>query len=77
MLNLQISLHIVTFSFLHSYFTAVKNYIKSIPHNPDFKQPPKNEAFENIWGKGENAGNHHFLFFPKCFLPSARLISVY
>ena len=22
---------------------------------------------ENIVGKGENAGYHHFLFFPQCF----------
>ena len=25
--------------------------------------------FENIVGKEENAGNHHFLLFPQCFLP--------
>ena len=25
--------------------------------------------FENILGKGENAGNQHFLLFPQCFLP--------
>ena len=25
------------------------------------------EAFENILGQGENAGNHHFLLFPNCF----------
>ena len=24
------------------------------------------EAFENLLGKGENAGNQHFLTFPKC-----------
>ena len=29
----------------------------------------KKEAFENILGKGENAGKHHFLLFSKCFLP--------
>ena len=29
----------------------------------------KKVAFENILGKGENAGNQHFLLFPKCFLP--------
>ena len=29
----------------------------------------KKEAFENILGKGENAGNQHFLLFPKRFLP--------
>ena len=26
-------------------------------------------VFENIVGKGENAGNQHFLLFPQCFLP--------
>ena len=29
----------------------------------------REEAFENILGKGENAGNQHFLIFPKCFPP--------
>ena len=28
------------------------------------------EAFENIVGKEENAGNQHFLLFPQCFLLS-------
>ena len=27
---------------------------------------PKRRAFENIVGKGENAGYQHFLFFPQC-----------
>ena len=27
------------------------------------------KLFENIVGKGENAGNQHFLLFPRCFLP--------
>ena len=26
------------------------------------------KAFENIVGKGENAGNQHFLLLPRCFL---------
>ena len=30
---------------------------------------PGKDAFENIVGKGENAGNQHFLLFPQCFLP--------
>ena len=25
------------------------------------------KPFENIVGKGENAGNQHFLLFPQCF----------
>ena len=33
---------------------------------------PKKEAFENIMGKGENAGNQHFLLFPQCFLSYQR-----
>ena len=28
----------------------------------------KKKALENTVGKGENAGNQHFLLFPKCFL---------
>ena len=39
---------------------------KSLPLNPDFKRP---EQDENIVGKGENAGNQHFLLVPQCFLP--------
>ena len=27
----------------------------------------KMERVENILGKGENAGNQHFLLFPQCF----------
>ena len=26
------------------------------------------KAFENIVGKGENAGKQHFFLFPQCFL---------
>ena len=36
-----------------------------------WKQP-----FENIVGKGENAGNQHFLLFPQCFLPFPKQISI-
>ena len=31
-------------------------------------QNPEKEGFENIVGKGENAGNQHFLLFQQCFL---------
>ena len=37
----------------------------------------KKKPFENIVGKGENAGNHHFLLFPQCFLPTPKRISVF
>ena len=31
----------------------------------------RKKVFENIVGKGENAGNQHFLFFPQCFQPKS------
>ena len=34
-------------------------------------------AFENIVGKGENAGNQHFLLFQQCFLPFPNQISIF
>ena len=34
----------------------------------------KQRTFENIVGKGENAGNRHFLLFPQCFQPSPNQI---
>ena len=34
------------------------------------------KPFENIVGKGENAGNHHFLLFP-CFLHFPKQISIF
>ena len=33
-------------------------------------------AFENIVGKGENAGNQHFLLFPHCFLPILSILNL-
>ena len=44
--------------------------ISSFTHDTiqSFSDPDK-EIFENIVGKGENAGDWHFLFFPHCFLP--------
>ena len=35
---------------------------------PSFNDPEQ-DTLENILGKGENAGNQHFLLYPKCFLP--------
>ena len=35
------------------------------------------KPFQNIMGKGENAGNQHFLPFPKCFLAFPEQISIY
>ena len=47
---------------------------KPLPHNPDFQTTLKKKAFENIVGKGENAGDQHFLLFPQCFLPVPKQI---
>ena len=33
------------------------------------------DGVENIVGKGENAGNQHFLHFPQCFQKSSTLRS--
>ena len=33
------------------------------------------ENLENFVGKGENAGNQHFLLFPQCFVTFQRLIN--
>ena len=35
------------------------------------------KPFENIEGKGENAGNQHFLLFPQCLLPFPKQISLF
>ena len=37
----------------------------------------KKEAFENIVGKGENAGNQNFLLFPQSFLSIPKGIFVF
>ena len=37
----------------------------------------KKKPSENIVGKGENAGNQHFLLFPQCFLPFQKQISIF
>ena len=61
--------------------TTDRKYINSFPHNPDYEWPrvgmhlKRKDAFENISGKGENAGNQHFLLFPKFSLPFQKEIS--
>ena len=37
----------------------------------------KKKPFENSVGKGENAGNQHFLLFPHCFLPFFNQIIIF
>ena len=47
----------------HFLVILCKKGVNSLPHNFLRKKP-----FENIVGKGENAGNHHFLLIPQYFL---------
>ena len=35
------------------------------------------EPLEKVVGKGENAGNQHFLLFPQCFLSYWQQISIF
>ena len=50
------------------------NVLLTLYHTiPTFTNPTK-EPFENIVGKGENAGDQHFLLFPQCFLPFTKQI---
>ena len=51
---------------------VVKGFNYTIPTLND----PGTVAFENIVGKGENAGNQHFLFFPH-FLPFPKQILIF
>ena len=37
----------------------------------------RKKPFENIVGKGENAGNKHFLLFPQCFISFSKQISIF
>ena len=37
----------------------------------------KKKPLENSVGKGENAGNQHFLLFPQCFLLFPKQISIF
>ena len=57
----RISLFAFTFPFGH--------FFNSLPHNPDFKRPPSKKPFENMVGKGENAGNQHLLLSNNVFYP--------
>ena len=50
---------------------------KLLPTKPRILTTLKRKAFENIVGKGENAGNQYSLLFPQCFLPYEREKSLF
>ena len=52
---------------MHLSLNALPQKIFLINHEEE-------EALETIVMKGENAGNLHFLLFPKCFLSSPKII---
>ena len=50
------------------YFLHIKRLVSLFTAQSQLLTPLEKKAFENIVGKGENAGNKHFLLFPQCFL---------
>ena len=50
--------------------------ILAITTQPRVMTTLKKNLFENIVGKGENAGNQHFLLCPRCFLPYQKEIPI-
>ena len=58
--------HPVTRNFLE-LFTTQSRLLMTLRKRP----------FKNIVGKGEIAGNQHFLLFPQCFLPIPKQISIF
>ena len=49
--------------------------IKPLPNDSRILMTPWRMPFKSMVGKGENAGDQHFLLFPKCFLLFDRQIS--
>ena len=58
------------------FVLCIKKIINSLPTIPSFLTV-KQRTFENSVGKGENAGNQHFLHFQQCFLPFPNQISIF
>ena len=58
-----------------SFFVKSKEltHYHTIPTSND----PEEEVFENIFGKGENDADQHFLLFPKCFQLFMKQISMF
>ena len=63
--------YVIYYDFLYVNTLMLLTYLRTLilyqtmPTFNDLKKKP----FENVVGKGENAGNQHFLLFPLCFLP--------
>ena len=61
---------------LETLLEKEKTLVNSFPHNSRLLTSLEKKAFEKIVGKGENAGNQHFLLFPQFFTPIQKRISV-
>ena len=50
--------------------TASNSIVKTnqLTNQTPVSMTPRIKAFENIMGKGENAGDQHFHLLPQCFL---------
>ena len=56
-------------STLHHAILTFTDPLLTLHHTiPTFNDLENKRAFENIEGKGENAGNQHFHRLPQCFL---------
>ena len=78
------------FGCLNSHAVATSSFKSKLWRNPSiflhffnlchtsltFNSLEKKAFFENIAGKGENAGKQHFLLFPKYFIPFPKQISI-
>ena len=76
-------LQIVFYSFKHKSFRLyliglLEIHCLALYHTIlTFNDPETKKTFLNILGKGENAGNQHFLLFPQCFQPIPKRISAF
>ena len=64
-----------------SFPTTFSTLVKNISHLKSLVTfnwtPPRKKPNKNIVGKGENAGNQHFLLFQQCFPPFDREIATF
>ena len=74
-INDKLNKNIVGTSFEHMrkifviYEYDLRKFVLTLDNTIPTFNHPETESFENIVGKGENAGNQHFLLFLQCFLP--------
>ena len=56
---------------------ALANHGLTLRHTLPTLTTLRKHPFENIAGKGENAGNQHFLLFQQSFLPLTKEIAIF